>query len=41
MKLFDALLDFDAALDWPLEDDDLDLGYEPSEPTAVDALPAA
>ena len=27
MKLFDAILDFDAALDWPFDDDDLmDLG---------------
>lgn len=40
MKLLDAILDFDAALDWPLEDEDLDLAYQPSEPAVVEATPA-
>ena len=40
MKLRDAILDFDAALDWPLDDEDLDLAYEPTDPQALDTIPA-
>jgi hypothetical protein len=40
MRLFDAILDFDAALDWPVDDEDLDLAYEPAEPPAVDCCSA-
>ena len=40
VKLFDAILDFDAALDWPLDDEDLDLAYEPTDPQALDTIPA-
>jgi hypothetical protein len=40
VKLFDAILDFDAALDWPFEDDDLmDIAASPGpEPVVVEPL---
>lgn len=40
MKLLDAILEFDAALDWPLDDEDLDLAAEPTDHPIVDPVPA-
>lgn len=39
VKLFDAILDFDAALDWPFEDDDLmDLAGPAPEPVPAEPI---
>lgn len=40
VKLLDAFLAFDAALDWPLEDEDLDPAPQADPDAAVEPAPA-